>query len=171
VPEVTALRGRPFRYDEDDPEVRLRVLDVLTRLSFEAFVWLVRGDTDDRRLAELATGLLKDRLAANRATPLRIQVDPRTEGHVTVVRAAVATAILAIGREQKRTAAAPSVDVAERAEPCIGVADYAAAVVAHRLTTTLPRDVRAFERLHPSKIRVIHELGTRDFFDRRRPMR
>ena len=32
-------------------------------------------------------------------------------------------------------------------------------------------EIRVFERLHPSKIRLVHELGTRNFFDRRRPWR
>jgi hypothetical protein len=56
-------------------------------------------------------------------------------------------------------------------EPCVAVAHYVAAIAGSRLHESTQLDARTFSRLHPSKIRVVHELGTKTFYDRRNPLR
>jgi hypothetical protein len=172
--EVAELRQRAFDYWRDDTEVRARLIEAMLQLPFEAYVWYGRsesGASDDRLLNRLAGGLLRDRLAANRARSLALSIDRHVEAHLPGVRTALAAAVRDIRRSDKRGVPDPTVGLADVTEPCIAVSRYVAGVVSQRLHAPTPLEVRAFERLHPSKIRLVHELGTRHFYDRRNPLR
>ena len=76
-----------------------------------------------------------------------------------------------LNREDKRGVAGAEVTQAAADEPAISIAAYVGAILRRRLEAGTDLEKRTFERLHPQKIRLIHEVGTAKFFNRRRPMR
>ena len=172
LPCVERLRREGADYLADDPEVRERITDALLAIPFEAFVWFSRTADGARvSLERTLQGLLRDRLAAERGNSVAIAVDSRNEGETEGVRRAVAAALQDIRTSDKRSVGDPTVIVAPPSEPLVTVARYVAAIAVNRVHRPGTLEIRTFERLHPSKIRLVHELGTREFFDRRRPLR
>jgi len=173
APEVVALHKRPFDYEKDDAEVRTRLIEVLARLPFEAYAWFgtVRdGGTRDGLFEDLAAGLLQDRLASERSRRFEILLDPRS-GRLVELTSAVSRGVRDIRLSNKRGVEEPAVGVAGPMEPCTALAHYVSFIVRRRLEGHDPLEQRTFERLHPAKIRVIHELGAKRFFTRKDPYR
>lgn len=174
APEAAALRKRPFDYEKDDAEVRSRLIDVLARLPFEAHVWYGspgEGRAGDDLFKDIAGGLLQDRLASERSRRFEILLDRRCESRAEVLKKAVRRSIRDIRRSNKRGVEEPTVGMADPMEPCIALAHYVCFVVRRRFEALDPLDKRAFERLHPAKIRVIHEIGTKRYSTDKDPFR
>jgi hypothetical protein len=174
APEAAALRKRPFDYEKDDAEVRSRLIDVLARLPFEAHVWYGspgEGRAGNDLFKDIAGGLLQDRLASERSRRFQILLDRRSESRAEVLKKAVRRSIRDIRRSNKRGVEEPTVGMADPMEPCIALAHYVCFVVRRRFEGRDPLDKRAFERLHPAKIRAIHEIGTKRYFTDKDPFR
>jgi hypothetical protein len=67
--------------------------------------------------------------------------------------------------------AEPAVVAPGPADACLAVAHYITEIVRRRLQHPTALEIRTFERLHPSKVRMIHELDTRVLNDYRQPLR
>ena len=151
--EVVALRRRPFDYRLEDPEVRQRFIAALLQLSFEAYVWFARpadSASESDLLRRLASGLLRDRLTADRKRSFVLSIDRRLEPYVDELRTVLSASAQDIRASDKRGVHDPSVVIADALEPCVAVAHYVAAIVG-RLHDSTPLDVRTSRVFTPRR--------------------
>jgi hypothetical protein len=173
-PAVEALRKRPFDYGSDDVEVKSRFLDLLTRLTFEAYAYFAPkttgGSSDDELFARISSRLLSDRFTNERKRRFELWLDRRLEARLPRASAIVERAVASLNKEGRGVAGA-SIALAAPQEPAIAVANYVCEIAHRKIEGGTELEQRAFERLHPRKIRLIHELGTNRFFRGNRPLR
>ena len=168
---IAALRRRTFDYATDDPEIRTRFVELLTLLSFEAYAYYAPAGDGETALAMVFEPLLADRLTNDRSRRFEIAVDRGLNDRQAAFADLVTKAVARLNREDTRGVAGAEVAQAAADEPAISIAGYVAAILRRKLEGGTDLEKRTFERLHPRKIRLIHEVGTAKFFNRRRPMR
>lgn len=167
---MTALRTREFGAAVD-PDLRLRLADLVANLIFEAYVCFGRRqpDVDDEALyRKLTAKLLFQRLRAAGDRPLTLVLARSSGKRFDAVDLAVSESANHIKRADGHDVTA-AVRAAERREPGAVVADYVSEVVLERLRFPGTIEARAFERIHPTKLRLMHDSDTGEFFSRKRP--
>ena len=178
---IAALKRRTFDYPTDDPEIRTRFIELMTVLSFEAYAYYapaLPATPSERQRVEGASTfatvfepLLADRMTNDRSRALRDCRRSRPERPPGGVRRSRhegggATQSRGRARGRRRRGDAGRRRRAGDFDCRLRLGDPAAqARGRHGL------EQRNFERLHPQKIRLIHEIGTAKFFNRRRPLR
>jgi len=168
---IVALKRRTFDYATDDPEIRTRFIELLTVLSFEAYAYYAPAGGGETALGTVFEPLLADRMTNDRSRRFAIAVDRGLGDRQTAFADLVASAVARLNREDKRGVAGAEVTQAAADEPAISIAGYVGAILRRKLEAGTDLETRNFERLHPQKIRLIHDVSTAKYFNRRRPLR
>jgi hypothetical protein len=176
---VRELESHGFHYSGDHPEVRQRFIELLMKVTFEAYVCLTKKPSPFDHAAcydRLFGRLLFERLRANRHRGVHIcfeQTDSRRLRRLEASRSIVARCVKEISKDRAGPPVAWTIDTGDKTEPCLAVADYVTAIVRHyfepreREGSTLASVNLARIR---SKVRVVHDIGTDVFFRRGNPL-
>jgi hypothetical protein len=182
LPSVnTSLATKGFHYCEDHQEVKPKIIDLIMRLSFEAYIIYKEKDTDFDPSAgygwydQLFGRLMFERLRANAEAVIRLyfeQHDNRISHRRDEIGEIIERLIDEIRARdgEKKFPVVPEVISAGKNEPCLAVADYVAAIFRDYEGNRQPESwqARNFKRIRP-KIRVIHNFSTDEFFTRQNP--
>ncbi len=160
---AAAVRRRNFGY-ATAPALRLRIAQLLRSLSFEAYVGFTRHNAGDpATLASLVDAIVFDRLRAYRARTVVAHVDGEDPAGLTTMSAAVQSSAARV-RGLHEEAREPAVASSAARAPAAIIADHVAAIVRERIE--LGKTATAFNQIHPSKLRVIYELESGEYFTR-----
>jgi hypothetical protein len=170
-PAITALKRRALDYATDDPEVRAQFIELLAVLSFEAYAYYAPAAAGATTLATAFDRLLGDRLTSHRSRRFALALDRGLQDRQTAFAELIATMVTRLNRDDPRGVAGADVSQAAADEPVISIANYVTAILRRKLEGGTELELRAFERLHPQKIRLIHEIGSSKFFRHGRPLR
>jgi pimeloyl-ACP methyl ester carboxylesterase len=164
------VRQRDLTYTNLDPDLRAKLVDWLSAQLFEAYVCYGRrtplGNNDEAML----DSLLRDRLAANRTKTITVKPDVT----LAVQRAHVMGLVSSV-KNHVRTTSKDLDDLAVSVEDASGkdAGSTAAMLVGHlvraRLRARSGLEGRAFARIHPQKIRVMHDFDAQVRYTRRHP--
>lgn len=171
IPHVRDIvRRRALEYGALDPDLRSRLVEWLTSQLFEAYVCFTRDSTTPDRKDAMFETVLHDRLVANRARRVTVAVNAaamadrdRPSALVERVRRRIDGALP--GGEHLKV----SVDGSTRHAAGLTISSMVAQIVWARLQATSEIEGRPFCRVHPQKIRVMHDFDTGVRYTRRRP--
>ena len=172
-----------FHHTENHHEIRAVFLELLSRLTFEAYICFVDDkETDNKGNAlydNIFRRLIYDRLADYRGHPITVcfeQRDSKVNRRLNELR----TIVLDIDSQNKdffdvRGGHVPVVFSAGKDEPCLAIADYVCGVFSayyNKLNSgeviKEPYEERNFDDLR-GKIRLIHDHKNQKFYSRRNP--
>lgn len=167
VSDIT--RRRDLSYTSLDPDVREKLVEWMSGQLFEAYVCYGHAPLDSKRLAML-NSLLNDRLLANRTKAIVVKPD-RTLAYqrADIIR------LTGVAKDDVRTASkgvadlVASVEEVSRNDAGAIAAMLVGQVVRDRLRAPSGREGRAFARIHPQKIRVMHDFDAHVRYTRRNP--
>lgn len=163
---AAALRRHDFGY-ATAPALRLRIAQLLRSLGFEAYVGFTRRDAGDPATpASLLEAIVFDRLRAYRGRTVIVNVDSSDAAHLEVLSSAARGSAARV-RELHADAREPAVDSSETRSAAAIVARHVAAIVHERIAQG--KTARAFNQIHPAKLRVIYELESGKYFTRHNP--
>lgn len=188
IPSIKNLESKGFHYCEDHKDVRSTVIDLISELPFETYIYYKRKRHDfcasegfgwyDQFFGKL----MHDRLRKYSNSIVTICFEQHTNSLMdreqelrTITERLVHEIQL---KDVCKFLPPPVVRSAGKEEPCLAVADYVVAVfkdyedVRDRETNKCDNSgswqARHFSMLRP-KIRVIHNYGTGEFFTRQNP--
>ena len=171
LPDVmSALQARKLSYETVDPELRARIIEVMPNLIFEAYVCFAKrqpGTSSDRDYERLSTSLLFQQLRASGSRPVTFTLAAAAQDRESTVSRILESCRARIKRVDRQNVAANLRTGRASESGCI-VAEHVCAVVGRRLRFPQTVEARAFERIHPTKLRLIHDLDSGNFFSRRR---
>jgi hypothetical protein len=183
VPSIQkSLSKKGFHYCEDSLEVKPKVIDLIMQLPFQAYICYQEKESNFESsdgygwYDKLFGRLMFERLRANKNAAIRIcfeQHDNRIEHRRKEIEGIIERLVRKIrSRDGVEFAVIPKVSSAGKEEICLVVADYIAAIfkdhAEHGIGKPSSWQARNFERIR-SKVRVIHNYTTDDFFTRKRP--
>jgi hypothetical protein len=164
--------SRPGHVDASglDTELRAKLTEWLAAQLFEAYACFRRTPPVSDTLDPMLAPLLLDRLLANRAHRVQVNVDHTLTDQLAEVRR------LSVAAQARATSAAggtvgPDVVVqkADRAAAGALVSGLLAEAIRDRLRSPTSAEARAFGRIYPQKLRVLHDIDTGIRYQRRRP--
>jgi hypothetical protein len=177
-----ALRGQGRNYWNDDPEVRSRVIDQLSRLLFEAYACFAKrsffGSLDEHGVRAMLLGrLFYERLRAYRNREILIRnreilINVSTDGETSIedMGAVIQISLRDIlDREGLSFKRLPVLVRADSEDGCIAAGNYVSAITRAKLDTPDSPEARAFEKIR-SKMRLVHDLATDEFYSRDRQL-
>lgn len=177
-----SLSKHGFHYCEDPLEVKPKIIELIRQLPFEAYICY----QDKERNFDPSEGygwydklfgrLMFERLRANKNADIRIcfeQHDNRIEHRQKEIEHIVERLVNEIRLRDRATfAITPQVRSAGKDETCLAVADYVAAIFKDHVANGTGKpdswQARNFNRIR-SKVRVIHNYTTDEFFHRKNP--
>jgi hypothetical protein len=168
---MAALWARELPYKTVDPEFRVRIIELLPNLIFEAYVCFKKrqaGTSADDIYENLSTSLLFQRLRASGNRPVILSLAPAPQDRERTVSRILESCVARIKRLDRQDVTA-NLRVGKVTEPGCIVAEYVCAIVRQRLRFPRSVEARAFERIHPTKLRLIHDFDSGAFFSRKRP--
>lgn len=168
---MAALRTRELPYGTVDPELRARIIELMANLIFEAYVCFAKRQAStsaDRVYERLSASLLFQRLRASGSRPVTLSLAPAPQDRERTVSRILESCVARIKQVDRQDVTA-NLRVGKATEPGCIVAKYVCAIVVQRLRLPQTIEARAFERIHPTKLRLIHDLDSGDFFSRKRP--
>lgn len=178
-----SLQKKGFHYCEDHfVDVKPKVLDLIGRMPFEAYICYQKKDSDFDPSAgygwydRLFGRLIFERLRANKNAFIQIyfeQHDNRIEHRRQEIEEIVSRLVCEIQlRDRIKFVVQPKVNSASKEEICLVVADYVAAIFRDYEASGIGKpeswQARNFQRIQ-TKVRVIHDYGTDKFFTRGHP--
>jgi hypothetical protein len=165
---IAAIKSREIDYQTVDADVRARLTELLGNLIFEAYVCFSRQQPRAEDLfSKMSAALFFQRLRAAGNEPVDVTLSPSSERREKAVVATTERAIERIRRTDRRAVKA-RVHTSQRTEPGSIVAEYVSQIVRARLSSPTSLDARAFERIHPTKLRLIQDFDRGEFFSRKR---
>jgi hypothetical protein len=177
-----SLSNYGFHYCEDHPEVKPKVIELIRQLPFQAYICYQQKESSfdpsqgydwyDRLFGRL----IFERLQAHKDAVIRIyfeQHDNRVEYRRKEIEVIVERLVRKIClRNGIEFPAIPQINSAGKQELGLVVADYVAAIFKEHAENGIGKpsswQARNFERIR-SKVRVIHNYTTDDFFHRKNP--
>jgi TIR domain len=173
----SALKRNQFSYFTDDPEVRSRFIDALREILYLAYICFAERDVDknvctadDNLYGKLYGRLIFERLRANKSQPNNVWLAKKGVHRLDMIRQITAAQAAEIARRDRvGVVNGPSVSIASVNELCFSVCDYTVGVVHERLTDPNSLRARDFEKIR-SKVRVIHNFDTGEFYTRKKPL-
>ena len=172
LPDVmAALRATELLYKTVDPDLRGRITELLSDLIFEAYVCFAKrqaGISADGVYNALSTNLLFQRLRASGSRPVTLSLAPALQDRARTVPRIVEDCVERIKRLDRHEVTT-NLRKGKATEPGCIVVEYICAIVVQRLRFPDTVEARAFERIHPTKLRLIHDLDSGNFFSRKRP--
>ncbi|MGA9381374.1 MAG: DUF3800 domain-containing protein [Phormidium sp.] len=193
IPSVPNLRSKGFHYCEDHREVKSEFIELISKLPFEAYICYERKKSDFcandgiEWYNRLFCKLMHDRLRKHKNFKVSIcfeQHNNSVEKRRNELENNIKRLVQEIeSKDGCKFISLPTVESAGKEEPCLSIADYIAAIfkdyeeAISAEDQDLPRyknpatwQARNFTMISP-KVRVIHNYGTGDFYDRRNPFR
>ncbi|BAZ79212.1 DUF3800 domain-containing protein [Sphaerospermopsis kisseleviana CS-549] len=180
-----SLSKKGFHYCADDTtEVRPHVINLISQLPFQAYICYQEKESDfDPSKGygwydKLFGRLIFERLRASYDVPIHIcfeQHDSRFEARRNELEKIINQQVGEIQlRDQVKFVISPKIISAGKDEPCLVIADYVAAIFKDYVVSEVNNfgsswQGRNFERIR-TKIRWIHEYGTKNFFTRKNPL-
>lgn len=172
-----------FHYADNHYEIRNRFIELLSRLTFEAYICFIesgegvhRNELYDRMFGRL----LYERLRGNRDKPLTVcfeQHDSRQKKRLNELKQIVFRIYGSVNQFQHMSdVSAPQVITAGKDEQCLSIADYTCSIFKKYYEKMClgkkkgeePLEKRNFDDLR-GKIRLIHDLNIDVFYSRRNP--
>lgn len=177
-----SLSKHGFHYCEDHLEVKPKIIELIRQLPFEAYICYQDKESnfDPSKgygwYDKLFGRLMFERLRANKNADIRIcfeQHDNRIEHRRKEIEDIVERLVNEIRlRDRAKFAITPQVRSAGKDEACLAVADYVAAIFKDHVANGTGKpdswQARNFNRIR-SKVRVIHNYTTDEFFHRKNP--
>lgn len=177
-----SLSKKGFHYCEDHLEVKLKVINIIRQLPFEAYICYQDKDinfdpsTGYGWYDKLFGRLMFERLRANKNAAIRIyfeQHDNRIEHRRKEIECIVERLVSEIRlRDRAEFAVIPEVNSAGKDELCLVLADYVAAIFKEHAKNGISKpsssQARNFERIR-SKVRLIHNYTTDEFYTSKHP--
>jgi len=177
-----SLSKHGFHYCEDHFEVKPKIIELIRRLPFEAYICYQDKESsfDPSKgygwYDQLFGRLIFERLRANKDADIRIcfeQHDNRIEHRRKEIEDIVERLVSKIRLlDRAEFAITPQVRSAGKDEACLVVADYVAAIFKDHVANGTGKpdswQARNFKRIS-SKVRVIHNYTTDEFFHRKNP--
>lgn len=189
IPSVQNLQIKGFHYCEDDKEVKNEFIELMSKLPFEAYICYERKKYDfcandgfewyDRLFCKL----MHDRLRKHKDSKVSICFEQH-DNSVVKRRDELENNIKRLvqeieSKDRCKFVSLPIVQSAGKEELCLSIADYIAAIFKDyekvipvdemaRCNNLDKWEARNFAMIRP-KLRVIHNYGTGDFYDRRNP--
>lgn len=177
-----SLSKKGFHYCKDSLEVKLKVIDLIMQLPFQAYISYQEKESNFEPSAgygwydKLFGRLMFERLRANKNAAVQIyfeQHDNRFEHRRKELEGIVERLVHEIRlRDRVEFAATPQISSVGKEEPCLVLADYVAAIFKDHAQNGIGQSsssqARNFERIR-SKVRVIHNYTTDEFFTRHNP--
>lgn len=164
------VKRRALKYGVLDPDLRSRLVEWLTSQLFEAYVCFTKDSTTPDLKDAMFETVLHDRLAANRTRRVTVAVDAtapagrdRASALVDRVRTGIDGALTGGAHLEV------SVESSTRHAAGLTISSMVAEIVRARLQATSEIEGRPFGRVHPQKIRVMHDFDTGVRYTRRRP--
>jgi pimeloyl-ACP methyl ester carboxylesterase len=172
VPRIMeALRARKLSYGSVDPELRARIVELFADLIFEAYVCFGKresGVTAEGVYTALSTSLLFQRLRACGSQPVTLSLAQTAQNREPIIFNILDSCVKRIKRVDRQDVTA-SLRVGKIDEAGCILAEYVSAIVLERLRSPDTLAARAFERIHPTKLRLMHDVDSGEFFSRKRP--
>lgn len=173
----SALKKNGFRYLTDDPEVHTRFIEALREFMFMAYICfadreILKSDktTDDSIYYRLYGRLIYERLRANKSRSINIWLAKKLNHRLGAIQQITTAQVAEIARRDRvGVLSTPMVCMAGVNELCFAVADYTICVVQQRLADPNSILARDFEKIR-SKVRVIHNFETGEFYTRENPL-
>jgi pimeloyl-ACP methyl ester carboxylesterase len=170
VPELAAtLRLGRFRFRDLDPELRLRFIDLVGELTFEAYVAWSQVPRGAEEVISLLANLLFIRLRGTDRDSIEIALAEPSATMKSAIVSAIELATSRIRRVDARTILG-ELKEAPAADAAGVVTQFIADVILTRLTEPGSPMARAFARIHPAKVRLINDFDRSEYFSRRRPL-
>lgn len=169
LPGVDAqLRRRRVSYNDVDIELRVRLSEALARLIFEAYVCYRRPRQSGAgpTLYALSGSLLFPRLRSNAYEYTSLVLAPSSADRAESLRSTAGRVVKRIKEIDRRDVHTDLIIGQPNDAGCI-VAEYVANIVARRLTDPKSKEARAFDRIHPTKLRLIQDFDTGQFYTRK----
>jgi pimeloyl-ACP methyl ester carboxylesterase len=174
VPTIMeALRARKLSYKNVDPELRSRIVELSADLIFEAYVYFGKLESEsavESVFTSASTGLLFQRLRAGGSRPMTLSLAPAAQNREQTISNTLKNSLNRI-KAVDRQDIMISLRAGKMNEAGCVIAEYVSAIVLERLRSPDSVGARAFERIHPTKVRLIHDLDTGEFFSRKRPFK
>lgn len=170
IPGLAAtVKGKDVDGAAIDGDLAGRLVDWLAGELFEAYVCYTGSTTPEGQSRALGA-ILEDRIIANRTRPIRVVLDPSLQAATASIEALVERARQGAAR-LSRGQQVPSIDVetGRGQSGALGLVRLVSRIVRVRLRSTNEVDRRPFKRIHPQKIRVLHDLDADIRYSRRRP--
>lgn len=173
---VKQLKSRGFHYCEDHFEVRNKLIDLMSTLTFQAYICFVeKNKLKDRERQEtyrqLIRKLLYDRVRGNMEVKIHICLEKTIEKEQNIVEIIKDVVKDIIKRGKKPISHFPEVTFSGKEEACLSVVDYVCGIFRSHYENLYKEDNferRNFDRIR-WKIRVIHNLLSDEFYTRRNP--
>ncbi len=179
IPDVVnRLQTGEFNYSQDDPNVRVKFIETLSSLIFEAYVCYAEKDSftsqTDQDVYECLFGrLMYERLRANKARRINIWLSQLHQPHIENRQKIVSSCVQSITNSDGRGfLEQPTVELTSGPEGGLAVAHYSCVIVQKYLKyleTTGTQERLDFERIR-NKVRVVHNFTTDEFFTRKNPL-
>jgi len=189
IPSIKNLEGKGFHYCEDHFEVISVVIDLISKLPFEAYIYYTHKEHDYcpsnnfEWYDQLFGKLMYDRIQNHQKSSINICFEQHGKSFKREEDLKKIVARLIYKSEFKGVgdfSFFPLVRSAGKEESCLAIADYVAAIFknhenslkdlgeAKLQSNPSSQESRYFSMLRP-KIRVIHNYGTGEFFTRSNP--
>lgn len=171
IPQVRDIVKRgPLEFRTLDPELRSRLIEWLTSQLFEAYVCFTKNSRTLGLRDAMLEAVLHDRLTANRTRRVTVVLEAaaltdRDRASVLVERVRTRIDGASAGGERLEVV----VDGSRRHPAGLAISSMVADIVQARLQQTSELDGRPFGRVHPQKVRVMHDYDTGTRYTRRRP--
>ena len=179
IPDVVnRLQTGEFNYSQDDPNVRVKFIETLSSLIFEAYICYAEKDSftsqTDQDVYECLFGrLMYERLRANKARRINIWLSQLHQPHIENRQKIVSSCVQSITNSDGRGfLEQPTVELTSGPEDGLAVAHYSCVIVQKYLKyleTTGTQGRLDFERIR-NKVRVVHNFTTDEFFTRKNPL-
>ena len=141
--------------------------ELLSSLIFEAYVCFGNQRPDSGNFFEkMSAALLFQRLRSSGNAPVNVVLAP-SSAHRLRIEKTMDDALSRIRRIDNRDIET-SMRVGRSTEAGCIVVEYVAQIVRQRLADPTSLEARAFERIHPAKLRLIQDFDRGEFFSRKR---
>ena len=183
IPDVVnRLQTGEFNYSQDDPNVRVKFIETLSSLIFEAYVCYAEKGSFTSQTGQdayecLFGRLMFERLRANKARRINIWLSQLHQPHIENRQEIVNSHVQAITNIDNRGfQEQPTVELTNGPEYGLAVAHYSCVIVQKyleivqkHLEATGTSERLDFERIR-NKVRVVHNFTTKEFFTRNNPL-
>ena len=176
IPDVVdKLQTGEFNYSQDDPNVRVKFIETLSSLIFEAYICYAEESSFTSQTGQgahecLFGRLMYERLGANKSQRINIWLSQLHQPHIENIQQIVNSCVPAItNSDNRRFREQPTVELTNGPEYGLAVAHYSCAIVQKHLEATGTSERLDFEKIR-NKIRVVHNFTTGEFFTRKNPL-
>ena len=176
IPDVVdKLQTGEFNYSQDDPNIRVKFIETLSSLLFEAYVCYAEESSFPSQTSQdayecLFGRLIYERLRANKPRRINIWLSQLHQPHIENRQKIVNSCVQSItNSDNSGFREQPTIELTNGPEYGLAVAHYSCAIVQKYLEAAGTSGRLDFERIR-NKVRVVHNFTTNEFFTRKNPL-